>query len=388
MRLLFDLHSTQPQKNAKYHGAGKYGISLFKQLLQIAPESISVYYDDAAFLDESVAELIVEKKIPTYFYNQISIYNAAREEGGVIYSPMLGAHNFPYPPEDIKIITTQHDLRHFVLKRDKYFYLLDATPFPFFRYSIHNIVNKMFGKYKIEKTFNRIESFLNKRNVFVTTVSLHSKYTFGDKCPHFKMEKMKVFWAPSTNDNSITLIDELNIFGKYWLLVGINRYEKNGLRAIQAFDELFSQHPNVEGIVVATGFSSWSQIRVDVRNKHRFKLLGYVDEKTLKSLYHFAYSFMYPTLDEGFGYPPIEAMAEGCPVMASAVGSITEICGDSVLYFNPYSIDEMKNRILQMDDETIHNTFCSKVRNHYEFVRKKQQEDLSSLCDYIMSFIK
>lgn len=387
MRLLFDLHSTQPQPNAKFHGAGKYGLSLFQNLVRIAPEKIAVYYDDTAHIEKWVVDLIELKKLPKYIVGETSIYDAARQEGGLIFIPMIGAHEFPYPPCDISLIATIHDLRHFVIKRDNYYRLLDTRSFPNTRFALHLLKNAICRNGVMQKIFERIESFINRKNVYIVTVSNHSKYCILDKCQHVCKDKLGVFWSPSTVDKDVRSDDE-NKYGKYWLLVGINRYEKNGLRAIQAFDELFSQHPDVEGVVVATGFSSWSQIKVKIKNKHRFKLLGYVDEKTLKTLYHFAYSFMYPTLDEGFGYPPIEAMAEGCPVMASAVGSITEICGDSVLYFNPYSIDEMKNRILQMDDETIHNTFCSKVRNHYEFVRKKQQEDLEALCNYIMSFIK
>lgn len=80
----------------------------------------------------------------------------------------------------------------------------------------------------------------------------------------------------------------------------------------------------------------------------------------LASLYQNAYLFVYPTLNEGFGYPPIEAMQFATPVICSAITSTTEICGDSVLYFNPYSIDEIKNRILMMENPKIREFYVKK----------------------------
>ena len=65
MRLLFDLKSTQPQKHAKFHGAGKYGIAVFKKLVELAPNNVAVYYDEKVFLDPVVLKMIQEYNIPS-----------------------------------------------------------------------------------------------------------------------------------------------------------------------------------------------------------------------------------------------------------------------------------------------------------------------------------
>lgn len=65
------------------------------------------------------------------------------------------------------------------------------------------------------------------------------------------------------------------------------------------------------------------------------KLLGYVSDQALRALYENAAAFVYPSLYEGFGIPPLEAMALGCPVLASRAAAIPETCGDAALYFSP-----------------------------------------------------
>lgn len=55
--------------------------------------------------------------------------------------------------------------------------------------------------------------------------------------------------------------------------------------------------------------------------------------------------FIYPTLYEGFGFPPLEAMSYGCPVICSNGGSIPEVVSDAALLFDPYSVDSIKEKI-------------------------------------------
>ena len=64
-------------------------------------------------------------------------------------------------------------------------------------------------------------------------------------------------------------------------------------------------------------------------------MLGFVADEDLGLLYQHAAWFVFPSLYEGFGLPAIEAMANGCPVLAAEAGSLPEVCGDAALYFNP-----------------------------------------------------
>ena len=66
---------------------------------------------------------------------------------------------------------------------------------------------------------------------------------------------------------------------------------------------------------------------------------GPIADAALKALYTHATAFVFPSLYEGFGLPPLEAMACGCPVAAAQAASIPEVCGDAALYFDPHSVD-------------------------------------------------
>jgi glycosyltransferase involved in cell wall biosynthesis len=75
--------------------------------------------------------------------------------------------------------------------------------------------------------------------------------------------------------------------------------------------------------------------RTELGAHERLKLLGYVDDAQLVSLYENAAAFIFPSLYEGFGLPPLEAMALRCPVIAASAASMPEVCGDAALYFAP-----------------------------------------------------
>lgn len=72
------------------------------------------------------------------------------------------------------------------------------------------------------------------------------------------------------------------------------------------------------------------------------KWVGYVSNEALRALYQHAAAFVFPSIYEGFGIPPLEAMHEGCPVIASRAASLPEICGDAALYIDPCSASDLR----------------------------------------------
>lgn len=82
--------------------------------------------------------------------------------------------------------------------------------------------------------------------------------------------------------------------------------------------------------------------------------VGYVSDAQLKALYDHATCFVFPSFYEGFGIPPLEAMASGCPVIASTAPAVVEVCGDAALYFNPTHPQELADRLQQLfSDESL-----------------------------------
>lgn len=76
-----------------------------------------------------------------------------------------------------------------------------------------------------------------------------------------------------------------------------------------------------------------------------YRYVGYVNDSQLKALYEQAACFVYPSFYEGFGLPPLEAMASGCPVIVSDKASLPEVCGDAALYCDPHKPEQLAEQL-------------------------------------------
>jgi glycosyltransferase involved in cell wall biosynthesis len=123
------------------------------------------------------------------------------------------------------------------------------------------------------------------------------------------------------------------------LSVGGESPVKNNSRLLSAFARL-RERGRIDQQLVITGIRSKSILEAHLAEVKRHAMerdvviLGYVDEADLVSLYNAADAFVYPSLFEGFGFPPLEAMACGVPVAASDATSIPEVVGDAALLFD------------------------------------------------------
>ncbi len=122
----------------------------------------------------------------------------------------------------------------------------------------------------------------------------------------------------------------------YVLYVGSRSAYKNFFGLVQAF----AAAKNAHGMrLIAAGGGAWSRDEQATIAGYglgdRILLLPRIDDAKLAELYCNAALFVYPSLYEGFGLPPLEAMSAGCPVLVSRTASLPEICGDAAHYFDP-----------------------------------------------------
>jgi glycosyltransferase involved in cell wall biosynthesis len=129
------------------------------------------------------------------------------------------------------------------------------------------------------------------------------------------------------------------------LAVGAIQTRKNTLNAVRAVASLPANYK----LVLAGGNGYGSEAVYDfIRSsglESRVKLLGYVTDHRLRLLYQAAGLFLFPSLEEGFGLPVLEAMAHGVPVVASATSSLPEVGGDAALYVDPRNPEDMAEKI-------------------------------------------
>jgi len=119
---------------------------------------------------------------------------------------------------------------------------------------------------------------------------------------------------------------------------------KNHARLIVAMERVRSAIPGMKLVLTGGGLDRLGELPDWIERR------GLVSDDDLRSLYKTARVLAFPSLYEGFGLPPLEAMASGCPVAASNVGSIPEVCGSAAILFDPTNTDAIADGILAAID--------------------------------------
>jgi glycosyltransferase involved in cell wall biosynthesis len=134
---------------------------------------------------------------------------------------------------------------------------------------------------------------------------------------------------------------------------------KNLMRGIESFARLVQRTGDRQILLKIAGakrkfHAPFVQAAERLGVGQQVELLGYVSDQALRSLYQTSQLFVLPSISEGFGIPVLEAMASGVPVALSSGGSLPEVGGDAALYFDPYSIEDMASRMIEiLNTETV-----------------------------------
>ncbi|MBR0140246.1 MAG: glycosyltransferase family 4 protein [Firmicutes bacterium] len=141
-----------------------------------------------------------------------------------------------------------------------------------------------------------------------------------------------------------------------WLLsVSTLEPRKNIALLLSAFKAIENDHPDLK--LVLCGRAGWNPSAVfpeGAPDPERVILTGYVDDGELPLLYGGASAFVFPSKYEGFGLPPLEAMAMGCPVVSSDAASMPEVLGDAAIFFKSEDEDDLVRalkRVLSLSEE-------------------------------------
>ena len=140
---------------------------------------------------------------------------------------------------------------------------------------------------------------------------------------------------------------EINIPGEFILYVGNAYPHKNLERLIDAFGRIQRTRQDLYLVLVGKHDFFYKRLIVYVREQKITHVLfpGFVSDMGLGQLYAQAQAFVFPSLYEGFGLPPLEAMARRVPVVCSNSSCLPEIAGDAALYFSPEHLDDMIHAI-------------------------------------------
>lgn len=384
--ILFDLSVCQPIGSSKFHGGGVYGYIVFEAIANKYPNNIIAYYDGDKYLPSYIKDIVKGNSIKFKTTQECSLLQLyLNNKFDTLYSPLWSNKYLCLFKHNVPIILTQHGLRVLEMNQDYYEFI--------YANSIKDLIKSyikrtpLFRLLKLKYLRDLKKIFLYDK-INIVTVSEHSKYSILFYYPFVTKDRIKVFYSPNTSkklpstDKFPSIVETLGD-KKYYLLVSADRWLKNAYRAILAFDKLFESN-SIKGKVVVTGISEESKIFSRINNKDRFIAKGYLEREDLELLYKHAYALVYPSLNEGFGYPPIEVMKYGVPIIASSFASISEICGDAPLYVNPYSIDEIAMRVMQLDNPKLYELKRELSTKRYDTIFRRQVLDLEKLVDFIV----
>lgn len=258
--------------------------------------------------------------------------------------------------------------------------------------TVFDFAFKLHPEWHPEDRVKYFEKEFWKKIVSADGIIVISDYIKDTAIQHFHFPKEKIRRIYLGYDRSIFRLyfqEELNSVRKKYnlpeefiLYTGSIEPRKNLIGLIRAY---LSLEDNIKKSVklVLAGFEGWrnNEIIEMINKENAIKYLGYVPEKDLGKIYNLASVFVYPSFYEGFGLPPLEAMACGCPVIVSKGSSLPEICGDAAYYIDPYNIDSIREGLVKVliDDSVkkdlrekgikraMHFSWESSAREHLKF---------------------
>ncbi len=222
------------------------------------------------------------------------------------------------------------------------FHNLGQRP-PAFRFkrevvTVHDVFPISGGDYSTPDFQRRFSALLREAVERASRIITLSEYTASQVVLHCGVERSRIRVVPGGVWPEDAALERPRVVGdghEMLLMVGVIDNRKNVVNALRALQLL----PPRYRLVLAGGNGYGSEAVHDfIASQHleeRVKVLGYVASEALENLYHTASALLFPSLEEGFGFPVLEAMVRGLPVVTSNTSSLLEVGGDAALYADP-----------------------------------------------------
>jgi glycosyltransferase involved in cell wall biosynthesis len=246
--------------------------------------------------------------------------------------------------------------------------------------TIHDCIHLLFPQYLPNRAAYQYARWMMgsaiRRSDLVLTVSEASRRDILRFYPKADPDRLQVI--PNAIDEAILdapgeeemerVQERYQVRGRFVLYAGNIKPHKNLERLVGAFGMLKQRpgHEDVKLLIIGDEVNRYGSLRrsveaAGVRQDVRF--FGFVPTKTLSALYRLASVFAFPSLYEGFGLPPLEAMACGTPVVTSRISSLPEVVGDAALLVDPYSTEDIAHGLERvLGDEGLRGELSTRGR--------------------------
>ena len=229
--------------------------------------------------------------------------------------------------------------------------------------TIHDCIHLMFPQYLPNRfAFRYARTSIGlaaRRATRIMTVSESSKRdilrfvdTEPDKIDVIYNAYDERFAIEPREEDVVRVRERYQLTDEFVLYAGNVKPHKNLERLIEAFDIVRKRGlHHLRLILIGDEISKYAALRRAVHHHqlHKYvRFLGYLPEETLAVMYRLAGVFVFPSLYEGFGLPPLEAMASGTPVVTSNVSSLPEVAGDAAVLVDPYDPEAIADGIYRV----------------------------------------
>lgn len=327
-------------------GVGVYAERIVRSLLQIDPDNeytLFLVEDDASLAGANLKKVMITGYTrigPNRFWENFLLPRYLKKHKVDLYFspayvlPILHkSRDRGSPADGAKFVVTIHDLVGFIYP--KTFTLKMRMWQRLFVGNAVRVANRILAD--SEATKRDILKFFDLPPETITVVHL----PVG--------EQFRRILDPGTLENVRT---KHHLPDRFILYVGTLEPRKNVGRLAKAYSFLSKDIRDRYSLVLA-GASGWFSTEI-IREiealgmEDRIRMIGYVDQQTLPSLYSLASLFAYISIYEGFGAPPLEAMACGTPVISSNTSSLPEAVGDAGVLVDPYNVDEITAQLQRL----------------------------------------
>jgi glycosyltransferase involved in cell wall biosynthesis len=216
----------------------------------------------------------------------------------------------------------------------------------------------------------------------IITVSLFSKKDIINKLK-VKDSKIVVTYEgvsklENFNDKEDSVLKKYNLKSRYLLYIGNAYPHKNLDFLLQSLIKIRAKGDEIRLVLVGKDDYFYKQLKIKAEKLRIYRkydiinspvvFTAYVDDGQLKILYKNAFCYVFPSLYEGFGLPPLEAMSQSCLVLSSNQASLPEILSSSAIYFSPYSVDDFVDKYFYLKNNLeIKEKY---IRRGHELIKK------------------
>ncbi len=233
--------------------------------------------------------------------------------------------------------------------------------------TLHDLAFLDFPK-QYSSVFQKYYAFLVPKNIqraeYILTISNFSKKRIIQEYPWVKNRISIIHHGISSH-----FLPSSQPKSDYVLYVGTMNRIKNFQVLLEIF--LTPEFKNIDLKMIlpnASTFSDDEHINILIRRSKKannIDIIDHVNQDELKTYYQNARLFVFPSFHESFGFPPLEAMACGTPVIVSNVTALPEVCGDAALYVDPYSMEDISKKIqLLLSDTSLQEEYIAKGLAH------------------------